>query len=376
MKRLFIVVLVLSLVACSQEANDEESIRKEINTLEKEKKELESKIKGLEEKLEELTGEEMAFSIPVAVKMIDYEQFNHYFEVRGLVEAINESFISPEINGRIVSINVKEGDRVRKGQLLASLDSEITQNNIDEVRVQLEHAETVYQKQKRLWDKKIGSEIQYLNAKNTRDNLQNRLETLKAQKDMTQIKSPIDGVVDDIFMKAGEIAMPGRELMRVVNLQELYVNADVSESYLASVSGGDLVELSFPVYPEIIMEVPVFRIGNVIDPENRTFRLQLKINNQGTKLKPNILSIIRINDFSSPSALVVPSKVIKQDMNGYYLYVVEEDDNKMVSRKVYIETGMSYNDETMVFDGLDLGDRVIIEGFNQVSDGSPVSVKV
>ena len=374
MKKILALVVILGLVSCSQAPQDEESIRQQISEYKSEINQINTKIKELENKLEEFDGDER-YSVPVSVKMIDYEVFNHYFEVRGTAEAVNESMISPETSGTIENIYVKEGERVRKNQLLAKLSTEIIENSIQEVESQLEYAETVYEKQKRLWEKKIGSEMQFLEAKNRRDGLQKNLQTLRSQLDMAMIKSSINGVVDEIDMKVGELAMPGVPMMQVVSLDELFINADVSETYLASVKEGDTVELSFPVYPDIKMKVPVHRIGNVINPGNRTFKMQLRINNPGSKLKPNILAVMRINDFTTPSALIVPSNIIKQDAKGQYIYVIREENGEKIARKVYIETGMTYDDKSMVIDGLELGDEVITKGYTQVSDGAPVSIK-
>ncbi len=374
MKKILTLVIILGLISCGQTPEDEESIRQQISEYKSEINQINKKINELEDKLDEFDGDER-FSVPVSVKMIDYEVFNHYFEVRGTAEAVNESMISPETSGTIENIYVKEGERVRKNQLLAKLSTEIIENSIQEVESQLEYAETVYEKQKRLWDKKIGSEMQFLEAKNRRDGLQKNLETLKSQLEMAYIKSSINGVVDEIDMKVGELAMPGAPMMQLVSLDELFINADVSETYLASVKEGDSVQLSFPVYPDLKMKVPVHRIGNVINPANRTFKMQLKIKNPGNKLKPNILAVMRINDFTTPSALIVPSNVIKQDAKGQYIYVIREENSEKVARKVYIETGMTYDDESMVIEGLQLGDEVITRGYTQVSDGAPVSIK-
>ncbi len=374
MKKILALVVILGLVSCSQAPQDEESIRQQISEYKSEINQINTKIKELENKLEEFDGDER-FSVPVSVKMIDYEVFNHYFEVRGTAEAVNESMISPEISGTIENIYIKEGERVKNNQLLAKLSTEIIENSIQEVESQLEYAEVVYQKQKRLWDKKIGSEMQFLEAKNRRDGLQKNLRTLRSQLEMAYIKSSINGVVDEIDMKVGELAMPGVPMMQVVSLDELFINAEVSETYLASVKEGDTVELSFPVYPDIKMKVAVHRIGNVINPANRTFKMQLRINNPGSKLKPNILAVMRINDFTTPSALIVPSNIIKQDAKGQYIYVIREENGEKVARKVYIETGMTYDDKSMVIEGLKLGDEVITKGYTQVSDGTPVSIK-
>ena len=365
-------MVLLALVACNN-AEDESEIRDQINEYREEARELDKKIRELEQKLE--SRENDLYRVPVRVREVSHEPFNHYFEVSGSVEAVNAAFISPEVSGVIEDIFVKEGEQVSKGQVLVKLATEVTENTIQEVRSSLEYAETVYAKQKRLWDQGIGSEMQYLEAKNNRDALINKLETLRAQRSMAVIEAPINGRVDEIFRKQGELALPGTQLMQLINLDELYVNADVSESYLSVVKEGERVTVSFPVYPALDLKTTVHRVGNVINPGNRTFRLQLKIENPQHKLKPNMLAVIRINDFSTDSAIVVPSNIIKQDQRGQYLYVISDLPENPVAKKVYIETGMSYGAETLVSEGIEKGEKVVTNGYNQVTDGSPVEVR-
>lgn len=370
---IYFLLLVVVTAACSNQTKDEESIRSQISEYKQQIGELNKKIAGLENDLKDLSGTaESAYSVPIQVDTLSYQTFEHYFDVSGTVEAVREAFVSPEISGQIKNIYVGEGEYVRQGQLLIKLNTEITENNINEVRSSLNHATTVYEKQKRLWEKGIGSEVQYLNAENNKDALENRLETLKSQQAMAMIKSPVNGVVDEIYLKEGEIAMPGTRLMMVVNLKELYINADVSESYLSSVKAGDMAQVSFPVYPELTINVPVYRTGNFINPNNRTFKIQLKIKNTDDKLKPNVLAIIKIRDFSSDQALTVPTKVIKQDIKGHYLYKLTNDDNIMQAAKVYIKTGLTSGEYTMVLEGLNPGDKIIVKGYTQVSDGTKV----
>ncbi len=370
---IYFLLLVVVTAACSNQTKDEESIRSQISEYKQQIGELNKKIAGLENDLKDLSGTaESAYSVPIQVDTLSYQTFEHYFDVSGTVEAVREAFVSPEISGQIKNIYVGEGEYVRQGQLLIKLNTEITENNINEVRSSLNHATTVYEKQKRLWEKGIGSEVQYLNAENNKDALENRLETLKSQQAMAMIKSPVNGVVDEIYLKEGEIAMPGTRLMMVVNLKELYINADVSESYLSSVKAGDMAQVSFPVYPELTINVPVYRTGNFINPNNRTFIIQLKIKNTDDKLKPNVLAIIKIRDFSSDQALTVPTKVIKQDIKGHYLYKLTNDDNIMQAAKVYIKTGLTSGEYTMVLEGLNPGDKIIVKGYTQVSDGTKV----
>ncbi|MCD4771840.1 MAG: efflux RND transporter periplasmic adaptor subunit [Bacteroidales bacterium] len=317
---------------------------------------------------------EVIVKTPVTVTKLQNMEFNHFFKVSGTVEAINSAFISPEISGQIKNIYVEEGERVMKGQILAKLNTSLTDNGINELKTSLELAKTIYKKQKQLWDKEIGSEIQFLEAKHNKESLENKLKTLYAQQEMAIIKAPINGIVDEIFLKEGELGIPGMQIMQIVNLNDLYINADVAESHIADIKTGDEVVLSFSAFPEMEMKVPVFRTGNIINPANRTFKVQLKIKNQNEKLKPNLISLILINDFSVESVLVVPSEIIKQDINGSYLYVIEKIDNKNIARKKYIKTGMSYKEKTMIAEGVKAGEMVVTKGYAQVSAGVEVSI--
>lgn len=317
---------------------------------------------------------EIITKTPVTVAKLQNKEFNHFIQVSGTVEAIHSAFISPEINGQIKKIFVEEGERVTKGQILAKLNTSIMDNGIEELKTSLELAKTVYKKQKQLWQKEIGSEIQYLQAKNNKESLENKIKTLKAQQEMAILKAPINGIIDEIFQKVGELGIPGMQMMQIVNLDNLYINADIAESHIADIKKGDEVMLSFPAYPGMEMKVPVFRIGNIINPANRTFKVQLKIKNQNEKLKPNLIALILINDFSEELALVVPSMIIKQDINGSYLYVIEKTDNKNIARKKYIKTGMSFNEKTMITGGVEAGELIVTKGYTLISDGVEVSL--
>jgi len=375
MSRKILYILAISLLFSCQQADDQESIKKKIASYKADIEDLNEKVADLENQLKNMDGADNTFRVPVEVLELNRVEFNHYIEVGGVVEAINEASISPETSGQINKIYVNEGDRVRKGQLLVDINSDITKSQIEEVESSLEFARTVYEKQKRLWDQRIGSEIQYLDAKNRVESLEKRLEVLRAQLDMAKITSPVNGIVDNIYMKDGELAQPGAPLMQVVNLDQVYINADVSESYLSDVHTGEEVSVTFPAYPDLKMEIPIHRKGNVINPNNRTFTVQLKLSNPDNMLKPNILSKIYINDYSADSALVVPAELVKQDLKGSYVYVIDNIEGNLVARKAYISTGLSYGNKTMVTTGLLPGEKVIMTGYNQVSDGTIVEIK-
>lgn len=373
MKSLVIIILSGMAASCGPD-NETESIKKQISEYKTQVNELNLKIKDLEKELENINKGESLYHIPVRVLNMQKRPFNHYFEVSGSLEAVDKAYISPEINGQIKDISVNKGERVKKGQLLARLNTSITENTIEEVKTQLELATTLYEKQKQLWDKNIGSEVQFLQAKNNMEALKSKLETLQAQLDLAYVRSPIEGIVDQINVEPGELAMPGMQLMQVINLDEMYVQADVSEKYLPDIQKGDEVALRFPTFPSINRMVKVHRIGNIINKGNRTFPVELLIDNVNDMLKPNVLALITFQDYSEENAFVIPSIIIKEDIKGAYIYAVKENEGKQYARKVYITTGMTYKDETMVRSGLEVGDQVITEGYSLVTDGTEVKI--
>ena len=373
LKSLTLLLLSGIITSCGN-GDEKESIELQIKEYKDQVSQLNIQIKELEKQLEGLGGNDKRFITPVKASELLAGPFFHYIQVSGSVEAVEKAYISPEINGQIREILVAEGDHVKKGQLLAKLNTSVTENTIQEVKTQLELARTLYNKQEQLWEKNIGSEVQYLQAKNNKESLENRIQTLQAQLDMAYIKSPIKGIVDNIFIEAGELAMPGFQLMQVINLKKLFIYADVSEKYLPVIHKGDMVMLSFPTFPSIKLDVAVNRTGNVVKKGNRTFPVELKIDNIDDMLKPNVLALVTFLDFSEDNALVVPSIIVKKDITGEYIYVARNVGGKNIARKVYITTGMSYNDVTMVTSGLDPGDRVITDGYSLVTDGTEVKI--
>lgn len=371
-KKIFILAVIMGIFAGCNSEKSPEAIQQEINEKKKQIAELKKEVKALEDDL----SSDSTYAAPVNIKVMEHEKFVHKIEVNGSVEAEKQANISPEVNGQIKEIYVKEGQRVSKGRLLMELNTEVTRKSIQEIETSLELARTTYEKQKKLWEQNIGSEIQFLQAKNKVESLENSLETMKAQMEMAKVKAPFSGIVDEIFMKVGDLAIPGSPVMNIVNLQQLNINADVSEAYLSKIQTGDTVQLSFPAYPEIEMNAPIFRTGNIIKPDNRTFKVQVNISNIKEKLKPNIISVLKINDYTNTNAFVVPSIIIKRDMKGNFLFVATEGkDGTLMAKKRYVNTGKSFKDKTEIISGLSKNDRVIVDGYNMVSTGSNVKIK-
>lgn len=374
-KIIFALIIPLIFVACN--SNDKaltpDEIRNRINEYKAQIKELNTKISELKSQLEILeNGGNALNAVKVNTVVIKPVTFKHYFQATGSVEAVNEAYVSPQLSGEIVKIAVEEGDNVKKGQLLAKLDTQIIENNIKEIETSLELAKVMYEKQKELWSKKIGSEIQYLQAKNKYESLKQRLATLRSQYNLSFIKSPIDGYIDDVSQKLGEIAVPGRVIFHVVNLNDLLIKTKVSEVYLNSIKKGDSITVSFPSIPEMSVNTVISRLGQVINPSDRTFTVETKIKNRNNSIKPNMLATLTINDYTSGNSIVIPSFIIREDIKGYYIYVAEEKDGKWIADKRYIKTGKSYKGNTEVLEGLKPGERVITDGYNNVSTGQVV----
>lgn len=365
------------ITSCKEQPEDgPEAIKEQISDYQEEINDLTLKINALDRQLENMGERPRSRSqIPVTFFELAPEAFDKYFKATASVEAVQSATISPETNGQINQILVEKGQRVSAGQVVARLNTQVIQNSMDEVRTNLALAKTVFERQNGLWEQKIGSEIQYLEAKNAVRSLETRLNTLESQLQMAVMKAPFSGIIDDIFLKEGELAMPGSRVMNLINLNKLYINADVSETYLGSIQKGEPIILRFPAFPEQEIRVPVHRVGHVINPENRTFRVQALIDNRDERYKPNMMATLSIVTFTAEEALVVPSILIKQDVQGHFLYVAEAGNGDLMAKKVYIQRGHDGEGETMIISGLEPGARIIERGHNLVSDGSLIRLE-
>ncbi len=370
------VVLTLLLVAvlviqsgCSAKADDASKEKEErLTELKDEMIKLKSEISELES---ELKDESSHSAVSVTLKSVEKENFMHYVDVMGKVQSDQNLLVSPESPGNIVSILVKEGERVTKGQVLARLNSDAIDRSIQEVEVSLSMARTLFERQEVLWNQEIGSEIQLLQAKSNKESLEKRLEGLKAQKAMAVITSPVNGILDELMQKRGEIAGPSIPFGRVVNLDDIYITADLSETYLNQVKKGDAVEIEFPVLEKTIHAV-IARTSSVIDPDSRTYRIRVDLKNPEGLIRPNLMAVLKLCTYKNAEAIVVPSLLVKNDFTGEFLFIANEEEGNLIARKRYIESGLKDNSVVLVSKGLEPGTRVITEGFAQVVDGSQV----
>jgi RND family efflux transporter MFP subunit len=254
------------------------------------------------------------------------------------------------------------------------LDDDIIRKQLEELQVALSLAKTVYEKQKKLWDQKIGSELQFLQAKNNFEALQGKLASAQAQQNRTRIKSPINGTVDNIDVNVGELASPGRQVLRVVNLSQLKVVADAAENYIGSVSQGDSANLNFPALG-LNYAAKISYVGQVINATNRTFPIEIRLNNKDNVLKANLLAVIQVVDYENDSALVLPTRYVAEMGKDYVVYLSDVDSTgATVARRQIVKTGKSYNGETEILEGLKKGDVIIAEGSRDVSNGEDIKI--
>ncbi len=367
---IYALIAFVLLSACTSAPGSQENDKRELlNQYKQQVHELNTKIDELEK---ELSNGESHEQVAVVTTKLAPEKFEHFIEVRGNVEADKEINVSPEGSGQILEIHVKEGQWVEEGTTLATLNAEPIDRNIDQVRINLDLANTTFERQKKLWDQNIGSEMQYLQAKSAKEALEKQLESLIAQKDMSIIKAPIAGSIDVIFQKEGQIASPQIPFAKLVNINEVKIYADVAESYLTKIKEGDQVWVNFPALSRNV-KTKISMIGNYIDPGNRTFRVRLDLSNRDRLIKPNLDAVVKLRDYVAEEAIVIPSLLVKSDFKGQYTFVAEKSKKDHIARKVYITTGVSDNNMSEITEGLQSGMLVISEGFNQVFDGAHVS---
>jgi membrane fusion protein (multidrug efflux system) len=303
------------------------------------------------------------------------QPFTSYFEVYGTVEAEKNARIFPETSGLLTAIHVTEGQPVSKGTLLMTLDGDVIARNMDEIKTQLELAKVLYEKQERLWAQQIGSEVQFLEAKNRKESLETRLATLQTQFNMTRIRAPFDGVIDQIFPKKGELVGPAAPVVRLVNLREVHIDADISERYIGQLRKGTPVVVEIP-NTGLTFESEVMQVGQYIKPDNRTFRIQVRVPNQEGLFKPNLLASVRIRDYEADSAVTIPNSLLLQTPDGRdFVFRVKRENGRVgVVEKVYVQTGRSYGGRTEILDGLPSGAEIVEKGARSMKDGQRVNL--
>lgn len=380
-----ILLLLLSLTvfaACGREAPDKtaetvEEIQEALKEKRDEVSDLTKQIDSLEQKLFTLKPALAPKGTLVSYETIKTESFEEYANVQATVSASESAVASPQIPGRILRMNFEDGDAIRKGQLVAVLDVEDVTAQRAELETALSLAETVYERQQKLWDQNIGSEIQYLQAKNNYERLQKQLAQIDVQTNKRNVYAPISGTVDRVFQRQGETAAPGAPILSILNTNDLDVVADAPEDLLTKVSLRQKVRVRVPTAGQIF-EGRVTRIGKTVDPANRTFEVEVSIPaDVRRQLKANLLAEVEILDFQAEDVIVVSQDQIQQEIDGRkYVFVVGEGEDKdeLVARKRYVDTGESYDNRAIIKDGLEVGDRIVTAGGRGLTDGQRITL--
>jgi RND family efflux transporter MFP subunit len=368
-KNILIASLLLVAVACKP--GDKKA---ELEKLKVQKDEISTKIENLEKELGVKDTTSLK-AIDVAVTPVELAEFRHYLDIQGHIEGDQNIEVSPQSPGQVVRVNVNEGDHVVKGQVLAELDSKLILRGIDEIHSQLSLATTLYQKQKALWDQKIGSEVQFLTSKTNKESLERKLASMQEQLAMNKVKSPINGTVESIPFKIGQVISPGSptSTIRVVNMSGVKVIADVAEAYSSKVKTGNEVLVSFPDIDEQIAARVTFG-SKVIDQTNRTFRVEAKLAHSRADLRANMIANLKISDYINKKAMIIPVNLIQKSMNTNYVMVAVQKGNHTIAMKRDIKTGNTYNAASEVVDGLKIGDKLITAGYLNLKEGQLIKL--
>lgn len=311
----------------------------------------------------------------VAYEAVSATSFENFAQVQATVRASETAMATPQLPGRILSMRYEEGDNIRKGALVAVIDVEDITSQRAELETASELAKTVFERQKRLWDQNIGSEIQYLQAKNNYERLQKQLASVDVQTAKKNVYAPISGTVERVMMRQGETAAPGAPIISILNTNDLDVVADASENLLTKVKRGQKVKVKVPAL-DLEFMAPISRIGKTVDPANRTFEVEIDVPGKYLRtLKANLLAEVEVLDFAGENLIVVNQDQIQQEIDGRrYVFLAADSENGSVARKIYVETGESYDNNAVITSGLKVGDRIITDGSRGLTDGQKVSL--
>lgn len=379
-----LILTALVLVSCGNNktqsvddiiaTNDLEQIRTKKAELDAQQAELDLQLKQLTAKIKEIDPQQ---KIPLITTFsAEQTKFEHFVELQGSVDTKKNLVIYPEYSGILTQVYVKEGQKVVNGQILAKIDDGGLSQQLSQLEIQADLAKTTFERQKRLWDQNIGSEIQYLQAKSNYEAQEKAVQQLEQQVARTIVKAPFSGTIDDVITEQGSVVAPGQsQLFRIVNLEDMYIETDVPESYITNVTEGKLVEVEFPVLGKKL-DAKVRQAGSFINPANRTFKVEVGIPNSDKHIKPNLTAKLRINDYTNENAILIPLSIISENARGeQYVYTItDKSDSMATAKRAIIKTGKTQGDFIEVLSGLNSTDEIIKEGARSVKDGQQVKI--
>ncbi len=363
MKKLIYIPALAVLAACSNKPKDKTA---ELAELKKQQAELNAKVTSLEAQVG--SKADSGKTTDVSVMEIKPTNFANYVQLQGKIDAEDNVTAYPQSPGTITAIYAKVGQHVKRGQLLVQLDNAVLKQNIAQAEAQASLGRTLFQRQKNLWDQKIGTEVQFLQAQTALQTAEKQVAALRQQANLYRIVSPISGTIDQMELKLGQVAQPGTTGIRIVNADHLKVKADVPESYAGSVNTGNTVKVLVPDANDSLTTRISFA-AKAIDPTSRSFAVEVKLPVRNT-LRPNMTAILKIADYSKSDAIVIPVKAIQRSEEGDYVYI----NNGGTAKKVVIKTGKTYAGQTEVLSGIKAGDQLVIEGASDIEDGDKIKV--
>jgi RND family efflux transporter MFP subunit len=362
----------LLLASCGGGAKDPNA---ELAKLKADQAATQAKIAELEAKSGASQATAASAAVPVSVLKVAPQNFAGYLEVQGRVDFDQNATVGARAAGTLTSVRVQRGDRVRKGQVLATVDAGILDANIAELRTRMDLARIVYEKQAGLWKQQIGTEIQYLQAKNTYEGLQRNLSTLNQQRALYNVVAPYSGVVDNVIPKLGETVAPGAPVVQLNSGQGGKVLADVSEAYAGSIKAGDKALVSLPDLGSEEIASTVRTVSRTISATSRTFTVELRLpSTQAGRLRPNMVATVRIQNYGQANATVLPVDLIQHDEENAYVLVVSHEGGKATAAKRIIKTGQTYNGKQEITSGLKPGDEVISAGYQNLNEGQLLKI--
>ena len=385
MKKLFILIIAVSFTfSCTERKNNDmknidyndisdlriakESYNEKLNSLNNELDKINSAISKLDE------NERLQI---ITIYQIKEEPFNHFIEVQGDIKSRKNLILLPELNGILKNLYVEEGGQVNEGDLLAEIDDSGLKNQLSQLELQAELSRIKFNRIKNLWEQKIGSEIEYLEAKTIYKTQQKIVAQLKEQLKKTKVFAPFKGSIDEIISNTGSNLIAGlTPILRIVNLENLYIEADVPEKYSRTIKNGISLIVNVPMI-EKSYETKIKQVGNFINPNNRSFRIEAPIINLDKALKLNLTTKLKINDYSNLKSILIPLRILKEDANGnFYVFklVETEKDNIFISEKVFITVGEDDGNKIEITNGLSDGDIIIDEGTERIQDNQKVKI--
>lgn len=383
-KSILLLILITTLISCGGDnksvdaiisSNDMASVKAKRAELNKQQRDLKTEIDKLNEYID--SHEKKERPVLITAEVIKDSIFKHYVEVQGNVETNQNVVLKAEYSGIMTNVYVTEGQRVSKGQRLAKIDDGGMSSQVAQQEAQLALAKTTFERQEKLWNQKIGSEIQFLQAKTNYEAAKNATQQMRSQLGKTIITAPFSGIIDEIIADPGQVVSPGQtSIMRLVNLSDMYVKASIPENYLKNIKKGTKVKVNLASINEEFTGT-VRQVSNYINPNNRSFDIQVEIPNKDGLVKPNLIATVKVNDYSAENAITIPENILQENAAGETIAYRYQpiNDSIGIAKRIIIETGLSYENHTEVLSGLKKGDTIIKEGAKTLRDGQKVTIK-